>query len=116
MKANHLCCALPEKWDGFGETALPSFGRWLAEMSVDSIYFGIRMVLLFRNSLLQFQFQAVDARGKTFHDGPDSMRNINAFLAVMAGGFAALDRIFELFSAGAASPDAGGGLEFLHGG
>jgi len=41
---------------GFGETALPSIGRWLDEPSVDSTYCGVRIVLFpvrFQDCLFQ---------------------------------------------------------------
>ena len=57
----------------------------------------------------------LDAVGKPLKNGADVGRNIDALLAMETRGETGLDGILELFAAGAASADAGGGLGLGHG-
>ncbi len=61
--------------------------------------------------LLEF----LDAGEEALGDLAGVGREIDAFLAMEPGGGAAFDWIFELFAAGAAGAETGGGLGLGHG-
>ncbi len=60
------------------------------------------------------QFQLLKAREEAFGDPSRIGRDIHALLAMETGGGAALQRVFELFAAGAAGAETGGGLWLGH--
>ena len=68
-------------------------------------------------------FEALYCYFQLLHAGEEALGDlariggdIDAFLAMEAGRAAALDRVFELFAAGAAGAETGGGLGLGHGG